>query len=196
MIEGSVESSGQWGWAMPLTAYRRAVAALFVGALALAALPVRARASVAPVHGDASIPERVDVIDLSTVTRKQLFGIAVRDVKLERAEPIEDAESSTLAFDVYNELDMAVSGVTISVSVLGPVREDAAERRAVIVRPFEVRLKEVLLPGYSVHYELRLRNMSAEWECVPQIEVLDARALADTPVDAPGAEDYRHPRER
>lgn len=107
---------------------------------------------------------------------KSAVGVAVRHVELESAEPLEGAPSSTLKFDLFNEVGSSITDVVVSVSFI----EVAATRSAVprvIVGPFEIRLKKVLLADYSIHYELRLRNLSADCLCVPTVRVLDARTL-------------------
>jgi hypothetical protein len=105
-------------------------------------------------------------------------GIEVRQIKLEGNEPIDGVDSSTLMFDVHNETGENVTDVVVSVWLLDATVPDCAGPR-VIVGPFKIQLKEVLLAGYSVHYELRLRNLSSECRCVPAITVLDARAFVD-----------------
>ena len=47
----------------------------------------------------------------------------------------------------------------------------------VIGGPFKILMKEVLLADYSVHYELRLRDLSAACGCVPAVELLSARVV-------------------
>lgn len=103
-------------------------------------------------------------------------GVAVRHVKLERDQPIDGAPTSTLMFDLYNDAGASVTDVIVSVSLLDATAKDLSAPR-VIVGPFEIRLREVLLADYSVHYALRLRNLSSDCGCVPAIEVLDARVL-------------------
>ena len=59
-------------------------------------------------------------------------------------------------------------------AVLGAV-DDPALTRAVL-KPFTLRTEATLEPGYSVDYEMRLRNLSARCQCVPKVEVVSARA--------------------
>jgi hypothetical protein len=104
-------------------------------------------------------------------------GVSIRHARLEKAEPPEST-FATLSFDLYNEIDATVSDIAVSVAILA----SSVDREApspYVVRPFTIRLKEVVLAGYSVHYELRLRNLSSDCSCVPEIEVLEARVLAN-----------------
>jgi hypothetical protein len=102
--------------------------------------------------------------------------VEVRHVKLRGDEPIDGADSSTLVFDVYNKTGEKVTDVVVAVSFLDASVPPSSSPR-VIVGPFEIQLKQVLLADYSVHYELRLRNLSAACGCVPKVEVLYARVL-------------------
>ena len=111
------------------------------------------------------------------------LGVAVRHVKLQPDEPIEGAETSTLVFDVYNGADSSITDVVVSVSFL-EATAGHSKRPRIIVGPFEIRLKQVLLADYSVHYELRLRNLSSDCSCVPAIEVLDARVLVGSTLES------------
>jgi len=112
-------------------------------------------------------------------TSSGVLGVAVRHVKLEPDQPLEGAETSMLVFDVYNETGGSIREVIVSVAL---VEATAQESRGagVVVGPFKIRLKEALLADYSVHYELRLRNLSADCRCLPTVEVLDARVLLDS----------------
>jgi hypothetical protein len=108
-------------------------------------------------------------------------AVTIRNVALEPADRIDDVESTTLSFDVHNESDASVGDIAVSISILDP-NEDSSDRR-VVVRPFTIRMKEVLLAGYSMHYELRLRNLSADCSCEPAVELIDARVLFESSVD-------------
>jgi len=111
---------------------------------------------------------------------------AVRDIKLEPASPVDGDESPTamLKFDVYNEVDLSIAGVVVSVSVLGESSGLTPEVRPVLVRPFKIRVSQVLQPGYSVHYELRMKNISADCDCLPRVEVVEARIVEELEIDS------------
>jgi hypothetical protein len=54
----------------------------------------------------------------------------------------------------------------VEVSVVKRVRKDESNLPAdVLVRPFIVREKVVLLPGYSIEYEVRFQNLAPNCEC-------------------------------
>jgi hypothetical protein len=153
-----------------------------------AAVAVQAEVFTSSLPGDVSIRDRVTThggtLDSRKATDSATTAISVRNARLERAEPMGESESATLLFDVYNEVDASVTDIVISVSVLGTAVPDSPEVRRVVVRPFKIHLKEVLLRGCSVHYELRLRNLSPDCDCVPTIKVIDTRVLADTDLES------------
>lgn len=112
--------------------------------------------------------------------------VVVRNAKLERSTP---ADSVKLTFDLFNESETPVSDIVLSVSVLGAPRDDAPGIRVEVIRPFAILLKTVVLAGYSIHYELRLRNLSSECDCVSTIKVLEARIAPDVG-DAEESQDF------
>jgi hypothetical protein len=183
----SQASAPPLGHAMCLNSRRRvihrSIFLLSACAVFAAAFEVQAEVFASSRPGEVSSRDRVTTLgalDARNATDSATTAVAARNARLERAEPIGDSESATLTFDVYNEVDVSVTDIMVSVSVLGTVVPDSPDLRRVVVQPFKIRLKEVLLAGGSVHYELRLRNLSPDCDCVPTVEVIDARVLADT----------------
>jgi hypothetical protein len=105
--------------------------------------------------------------------------VSIQHARLERAEPMAGAPSAMLKFDVFNEGDEDVVDIELFVSVLGPVKEDAPPLRPVVVRPFKIHVNAVLMSGYSLEYAIRMRNVDAACDCVPNIQVLAGRPLTD-----------------
>jgi len=164
--------------------------ALFISICVVAPSRIVAHTQIAAMNGSTNIRERQAVVEsprsaiVVTMTLPSRFAV-IRDVKLEDARPLpgDEAPVTILKFDVYNELDLSIADVVVAVSVLGPEAGTAPLSRDVVVRPFKIRLSQVLEPGFSVHYELRMKNLSATCDCVAMLEVLDARVVGET-VDA------------
>lgn len=115
------------------------------------------------------VPSNQDAVD----------GIAVRHIRLEAATPVDGSPSVVLKFDVHNEGSANVTDIVLSVSLR---KSDSAEPvEPARVQPFTIKLRNVVLAGYSVDYEIRLRNVSLEAANSPVIEVVDARRAADDP---------------
>jgi hypothetical protein len=104
--------------------------------------------------------------------------IAIRHPRLEASTTREYQESTILKFDVENESDTSQTDIELSVSLLGPI-DGGEEERPVLVRPFTIRVDTVLPAGYSLEYEIRLRNIRSDCDCVPKIDILNARAVVE-----------------
>jgi hypothetical protein len=66
----------------------------------------------------------------------------------------------------------------LAVSLLEPRREGAAEDlRLTLAGPFIIHVRAPLQPGYAFTYEVRLRNVSVDCDCVPSVATLSARLL-------------------
>jgi len=154
-----------------------------VGVTVSLAVPLYAEPSIPSLREAPWSPDRAwpaaDLDDAESVKETQKGAhVLVRHVKLQSDDPIEGAPTSTLVFDVYNDTGGSVTDVTVLVSLLDAAAGDSKTPR-VLVGPFKIRLEEVLLADYSVHYELRLRNLSPDCGCVPVVDVLDARVFVD-----------------
>lgn len=106
-------------------------------------------------------------------------GIVIRDIHVEPAESIAESPSVILKFDVHNESETSVTGIVLSVSLLGAVAGNESESRPVLVRPFKVKIDEPLHAGFSFEYEMRLRNVPFDRDSVPDIRVIAARSLTE-----------------
>jgi hypothetical protein len=105
-------------------------------------------------------------------------GIAVRHIRLEAATAIDGSPSVVLKFDVHNEGWTSVTDVVLSVSLRNADSDTPIELPA-RVRPFTIKIRNVLLAGYSFDYEIRLRNVSLDTANTPEIEVVDAQRAVD-----------------
>lgn len=105
--------------------------------------------------------------------------ISVRHARLEPLQGSDDPQAAVLKFDLYNEGEASVTDIVLSVAVLAGSGRDDSEPREPVVRPFRIRIDYALRSGYSVDYEIRLRNLVFDSDCVPAIEVLDARIVSD-----------------
>jgi len=83
--------------------------------------------------------------------------------------------AATLKFDVHNESLRNLASMVLSISLAEAPREGSGNAvPTVLVGPVKVLAKRLVLPGYTVHYELRLRNISSDCGCVPTVDVLEA----------------------
>ena len=105
-------------------------------------------------------------------------GIAVRHIRVEAATPVDGTPSVVLKFDLHNGGWTSVTDIVLSVSLRNSDSETPIELPA-SVRPFTIKIRNVLLAGYSFDYEIRLRNVSLDTAKTPEIEVVDAQRAVD-----------------
>jgi hypothetical protein len=103
--------------------------------------------------------------------------IAIRHIRVEPSTPIEGSPSVVLKFDLHNEGWTSVTDIVLSVSMRKDEQGRALEPAR--VQPFTIKIRNVLLAGYSFDYEIRLRNVSLDSASAPEIEVVDAHRVVD-----------------
>ena len=101
--------------------------------------------------------------------------VVVRNVRLASAPPLEESPTGVVKFDVFNEGKADLHGVTLEIAILDtpPALGTDAPLPNLLVGPFRVRTKSALKAGYSVHYELRLRNFPLACDCSATVDVVD-----------------------
>jgi hypothetical protein len=136
-----------------------------------AKLPARVTEQVGVPHTDS---RRVDMrVVPATILR-------VSHVRLE-APPVDAPKpASLLKFDMMNDGDLRVTDVRIQIAIVQKERL-AADRTPprVIVGPFTISGHATIEAGYTVNYEMLLRNLSYDCECQPDVRVVSARPLME-----------------
>lgn len=103
----------------------------------------------------------------------------MQNVRLRPGPIADDTPSGILEFDIFNAGQTTVGHIVIEVSVIEDrivlERDEAIPHP--LVRPFRLQGKTHLDAGYSMHYEMQLRNMSTLCSCLPLVRVLSARRL-------------------
>jgi|KBSMisStandDraft_5_1062788.scaffolds.fasta_scaffold73828_2 hypothetical protein len=108
----------------------------------------------------------------------QLSPLRIGNVRLEAPPSPQTPASAVLKFDLFNEGPSRVTDILLEVSVRGkPAFDPGPATARVLVRPFKIRGAVKLEAGYSVNYEVLLRNLSSDCNCVASVEVLSFRAL-------------------
>jgi hypothetical protein len=125
------------------------------------------------VRGLVSVDPSVDL----AAKQDPANGIAIRHVRLEPSTPVDGSPSVVLKFDLHNEGWTSVTDIVLAVSMRTRGGDNAKE--APKVRPFKIRIRNVLLAGYSFDYEIRLRNVSLDPAHMPEVEVVDAQRAVD-----------------
>ena len=148
---------------------------LFAAFLALA-IPLWAHTDTAARGHRTETADCSRAIPCDTVA---LRALRVEAIALVAAPPPEAQPAAILKFDVTNEALLPVTDVLLDVALLDDTDRDGSAGRPVkaIVGPFEISATAPIEGGYTVHYELLLRNLSVDCRCVPSIRVRSARSV-------------------
>jgi hypothetical protein len=109
--------------------------------------------------------------DISTAPN--LSAARIRNIRLEAPTRPIASPSAVLKFEVFNQGSKRLTHVEVQISFLENSTEDDTPPR-VIIGPFTVRGKVDLDAGYSLQYELLLRNVTIECGCVAKVTVVSA----------------------
>ena len=104
-----------------------------------------------------------------------LVPVKIRHVHLKPAHGVE-TPATLLEFDMLNESVDPVTDVVVQISIV----EKSANRQAprVIAGPFTITGEAVLEPGYTIKYQMIMRNLSSDCDCLANVGVLSARPVA------------------
>jgi hypothetical protein len=97
-------------------------------------------------------------------------------IRLEQAPPIKGRPSVNLKFDAFNDSVDDLTDIVLKVSIVQ--RSHSATNPEVIGGPYIIRGSVLLRPGYSMGYEMRLRNLTTQCDCVASVRVVSARPSA------------------
>jgi hypothetical protein len=172
--------------AIVLNRWRQPIRVVVALALASGAY-LHAAASAGDVPHDRSRPGKSTIPGSSLANPVKLpstadvFHLRVKNVRLEPGRAADAPSSTTLKFDMFNEDSRSLTDIVLEVSIVkSPQSDDPAGAPQVLVRPFTVREKIVLQPGFSMTYEVRLRNISGDClACTARVEVVSVRSLDD-----------------
>jgi hypothetical protein len=113
---------------------------------------------------------------------KRIHGAArllrVENVRLEAPVPAETLPSTVLKFDVFNGGSTPVTNLILEISILEKPALNELPGKA-LVRPFKIRGNVVLQAGYTINYEMLLRNLSSDCRCIANVDVVSVHWLTD-----------------
>lgn len=104
--------------------------------------------------------------------------LTIDNVRLETPLHAETSPSTLLKFDVFNGGSTPLTDLILEISI---VEKSAAKELAArtLVRPFQIRGDLVLQAGYTINYEMLLRNLSSDCRCVANVDVVSFRWLPE-----------------
>jgi hypothetical protein len=159
--------------------------AFIIGALTLAcggSLSATGDIKGTPIAEPRPKPAAIWVRDSSSrLATKSAAPLRIENVRLEAAPGTETVPSAVLKFDVINASPKRQTDLLLEISITEkPALDPVLTPRRVLVRPFKIRGNFVLEAGYTINYELRLRHLSTDCDCVATVDVLSVRALPDS----------------
>jgi hypothetical protein len=105
--------------------------------------------------------------------------LRIMNVRLEAPPADAPTPSAVLKFDMLNDGGSKVTDIVIQIAMLErPRGEHEPSSRRFVVNPFMIRGSVTLEAGYTMNYEMLLRNLSANCACVPNVVVISARPVA------------------
>lgn len=116
----------------------------------------------------------------SRVNTKSAAPLRVENVRLEAAPRTEAAPSTILKFDVFNASPKRLTDFVLEISIAEKPSDPLLASSRLLVRPFKIRGNVVLESGYTISYEMLLRQLSSDCDCVANVNVLSVRSLPDS----------------
>jgi hypothetical protein len=117
--------------------------------------------------------------DLNRIVTSQLGDtsmLRVHHVRLERPPATVPKPSVVLKFDLVNDGVKTVGDVVLEVAILEKSATDAAAASRVVAGPFTIRGDIDLQAGYTLNYEMLLRNLPSDCDCVADVAIVAGRA--------------------
>ena len=102
--------------------------------------------------------------------------LRVEKVRLEVPVTAETSPSTLLKFDVFNGGSTPLTDLILEISILEKPALNELSGKA-LVRPFKIRGHVVLQAGYTVNYEMLLRNLSSDCRCIATVDVVSVQWL-------------------
>jgi hypothetical protein len=145
----------------------------------VSAVSLAANGQTAHPDGAQSPGSRPDVTisaSPSDVRSTSFSGILkVENVRIETPPSVIMSEAALLKFELLNAASTPLTAITVEISVREKGEADLPGVQ--LVRPFAIRGDTVLKPGYTLNFQMLLRNLSPGCACTAQVEVVSARAL-------------------
>ncbi len=104
--------------------------------------------------------------------------LSIGNVQLRSAPDIDATPSAFIMFEVTNEGWQSVTDIVVEISIVEKSHRPDATRK-VLVGPFTIRGKVTLDPGNALSYEMRLRNLSSDCNCLGTARIVSSRPMAD-----------------
>jgi len=153
-------------------ALRRSQKALLV--LAISTLPVAATGAANDVRPKGTVTIPADDARERVVAVSAPVPVKIRHVHLKPAPGV-DTPATTLEFDMLNDSGDPVTDVVVEISIVE--KSTNHEPPHIVAGPFTIKGEAVLEPGYTIKYQMIMRNLSSDCDCAANVGVLSARPV-------------------
>ena len=107
-----------------------------------------------------------------------MMDLAIHRVRLEAPSATEASPAAVLRFDATNEGSDRLTDIVLEGAIEAePDSSDESRARRLIAGPFKIQVAAILEAGYTIEYEVLLRNLSLECRCIPTVRVVSVRSL-------------------
>jgi hypothetical protein len=100
--------------------------------------------------------------------------VKIRHVHLKPAAEVE-TPATLLEFDMLNDSVDPVTDVVVQISIVE--KSTSRQPPRVVAGPFTIKGEAVLEPGYTIKYQMIMRNLSSDCDCLANVGVLSARPV-------------------
>ena len=111
------------------------------------------------------------------VSHPSRLPLRVQRVRLEPAPPMSASPGTVLKFDLFNASVNRLADPLVQIAIVEKTEPFALRR--IFVGPFTIRGDVVLEAGYTLNYEMLLRNFPSDCRCVPNVDVVSVRSLLE-----------------
>jgi hypothetical protein len=116
-----------------------------------------------------------------SIERRPAGPLRIANVRLDSAPLTEQPSARILRFDLVNEGPKHVTDPLVEVLILEkPASEQVPAPRRVVAGPFMISGNVLLHSGYTLSYEMLLRNLTSDCRCVAQVHVISAPSVPDS----------------
>jgi hypothetical protein len=106
--------------------------------------------------------------------------LSIKDVRLELVPQSETPATplAALTFEMCNDGASSLTDILVDIFIVRKPHVPHLDTPPTVpAGPYRIRGKIVLRPGYTMHYEMRLRNLPQDCDCVPTVEVVSVRSV-------------------
>src|SRR5262245_57149336 len=107
--------------------------------------------------------------------------LRILNIRLHQGDLKDPEPRSNVSFEILNDGPTELTDVILKISIEQATTLSQPDSHREPLVSYKIRGSEVVIqPGYSLKYELRLRNLPPECDCQAFVEVESVRALTTT----------------